>query len=108
MTIQEILHKYTIGEMTREETNEMLKEVDSGLYLDPEKNVITEEEMRQTIVGAYPEMVNGYGLLDTGSGSLDKVKVMDGVVQGFENNAGMLAFCLICGRTFKVEGNKLV
>ena len=107
MTTMEILNKYTAGEMTLEEANAALKKENTGFHLDPQKNVITEEEMKATTVGAYPEMANGYGLLDTGTGSFDKVRVANGFVQGFENEAGMMAFCLIGGKLYKVDGNVL-
>lgn len=109
----EIILKYTAGEATLEETNAALKEAGSGLYLDPQKNILTEEDKRATTIGYYPDQANGWGLLDTGTGSLDKIHVVNGktkypintVVDG---EANMLAYILIAGRTYKVMGDTLV
>ena len=67
MTTNEILNKYTTGEMTLPEANEALKEADSDLYLDPNRNVITPEELAETRVGVTPDEANGYGLMDYGA-----------------------------------------
>lgn len=111
--VTEIILKYTAGEATLEETNAALKEAGSGLYLDPMKNVLTEEDKRATTIGYYPDQANGWGLLDTGTCSLDKIQVVNGktkypintVVDG---EANMLAYVLIAGRTYKVMGDTLV
>ena len=76
MTTNEILNKYTTGEMTLPEANEALKEADSDLYLDPNRNVITPEELAETRVGMTPDEANGYGLMEHGAGSLEKVHVV--------------------------------
>lgn len=113
MNVTEIILKYTAGEATLEETNAALKEAGSSLQLDPMKNVLTEEDKRATTIGYYPDQANGWGLLDTGTGSLDKIQVVNGktkypintVVDG---EANMLAYVLIAGRTYKVMGDTLV
>lgn len=64
MNVNEIIEKYKNGEASLEETNAALKEIDSGLCYDPDKNVI------------QPEEEECFGLLDTGTGTLDKVKVI--------------------------------
>lgn len=69
--ITDILFKYTTGEATLEETNEALKEAEAGFHLEPGKNEITPEEAAQTVTGETPEEVTGYGLLDTGTGSME-------------------------------------
>ena len=76
--ITDILFKYTTGEATLEETNEALKEAEAGFRLEPGKNEITPEEAAQTVTGETPEEVTGYGLLDTGTGSMEKVKIVNG------------------------------
>lgn len=65
MSITSILRKYTEGEYTLEETNKKLKEANSNLHLDTEKNVIHENEIHE------------YGLLDTGTVTLDKVHIVN-------------------------------
>lgn len=75
--ITDILFKYTTGEATLEETNEALKEAEAGFHLEPGKNEITPEEAAQTVTGETPEEVTGYGLLDTGTGSIGGHETME-------------------------------
>lgn len=107
MNAIEIINKYTIGEATLEETNAALAKEGFGFHLDPMKNVITEEEKAATTLGENPAQVNGWGLLDTGTGSFDKVQVVNGVLVGFDNQAGMHCLFLIGGKTYKVDENRL-
>ena len=112
LTINDIVQKYTAGEIELAEANKKLAELGVGFHLNPEKNVMTEDEKRQTVVGYYPEQANGYGLLDTGTGSLDKAKVTNGkfdyainaVIDGKPN---MIAWFMIAGKTYAVVGDKL-
>ena len=75
--INETLSKYTAGEITLEQANEELKAAGAGFHLDPNKNVLTEEEKRATTIGHFPDQANGFGLLDSGTGTLDKVRVIE-------------------------------
>ena len=106
MTTNEILNKYTTGEMTLPEANEALKEADSDLYLDPNRNVITPEELAETRVGETPDEANGWGLMDHGVGCLEKVRVADGrtvdVDMGQET-----AYVYIGGRCYRLRGDVL-
>ena len=111
--ITEIINKYTAGEATLEETNAALKAAGSSLSLDPMKNVLTEADKRATTIGYYPDQANGWGLLDTGTGSLDKVQVVNGKTKYpintvIDGEANMLAYVLIAGRRYKVMGDALV
>lgn len=103
----EILEKYTAGEMELVEANEKLKEAGAGFHLDPQKNVITEEEKRATTIGYYPDQANGWGMLDTGTGTMDKAYCKNGVLVNFENHVNMYAMYIIAGRTYEVKGNVL-
>ena len=103
MSINEILMKYTNGEADLEKTNQALKEAGAKYHLDPGKNALTEAEIRATTVGTYPDMANGWGLLDTGTGSLDKVEVRGGRLVNMDCGE-MYALCLIAGKTYKVRG----
>ena len=94
MKATEIIALYTKGEKTLEETNEALKEIGAGFYLNPEKNTIA------------PDEVGRFGLLDTGTGYMDKVEVKDGELVNADCGE-MFALCLIGGKTYKVEGKKL-
>lgn len=95
MTNTEIILAYTAGKKTLEETNAALEANGAGYHLDPEKNVI------------HPDEVDRFGLLDTGTGSLDKVEIKDGKVLGFD--AGdMPAFVLFNGNIYRVHGDTLL
>ncbi len=113
-TINDILREYTTGEATAEEANAALQEAGAGFHLEPGRNVLTEEDRRETVVGYYPEQANGWGLLDTGTGTLDKVHVVCGRLEhpvnevlpdGLSTNCP--AYVTICGRTYEAFGDKL-
>ena len=104
--LREIIGTYTAGEATLEHTNKALADVGAGFHLDPNKNVLTEAEKRVTTVGYYPEQANGYGLLDTGTGSLDKVQVKGGHLVGCDCG-NMHALFSIAGKTYRVKGSIL-
>lgn len=112
-TINDVMQKYTLGEATLEETNEALKELDAGFHLIPGKNALTEEELRATTVGHYPDQANGYGLLDTGTGTLDKARVTNGKLSEAMNTIlpdgkpNMIVHFIICGKTYQVLGDTL-
>ena len=94
MSVTEIILKYKNGEATLEETNDALKEIDSGLSYDPDKNVI------------HPGEEATYGLLDTGTGTLDKVEIRDGELVNCDCG-DMYALCKFNGKLYRVYGNKL-
>ena len=94
MSINDILKKYTAGEADLPTTNEALKEAGAGFHLDPEKNTITDEE-RAT-----------HGLLDTGTGTLDKVEIKDMHLVNMDCGE-MYALCIFGGKTYKVHGTVL-
>lgn len=112
--MNEIIKKYTSGEATLEETNAALKEAGAGFYLDPGKNTLTEQEIKDTTVGTRPSDVTGYGLMDSGTGTMDKVHVVDGVIQGGPvntvNSDGVpneRDIVYIGGQTWQVYGDEL-
>ena len=105
--INEIMSKYTTGEITLEVANEKLKKAEAGIRLNPKKNVLTEEEKRATTIGCYPDQANGYGLLDTGTGTLDKVRCENGHLVGCDCGDSY-ALYIIAGRTYQVKGAELV
>ena len=73
--ITKILLDYTSGKTTLEETNHALEDAGSNIRLNPAKNLFTPEELLATHTGETPEEAEGYGLLDTGTGSMEKVHV---------------------------------
>lgn len=104
MSITEIILKYTSGEKTLEETNAALKEKGATFHLDPNKNVLTADEI-----------ANGTaGLLDTGTGSFDKVQIVNGELTNAVNtvmengSTSMKAFVLVGDNMYEVFGTKLV
>ena len=105
--INETMSKYTAGEITLEQANEELKKAEAGIRLNPKKNVLTEEEKRATTIGCYPDQANGYGLLDTGTGTLDKVRCENGHLVGCDMGESY-ALYIIAGRTYQVKGTELV
>lgn len=109
MEATEILRRYTSGEFTAEQVNAELANIGVDQYhLDAEKNKITAEEQAATSLGLFPpSTVNGFGLLDTGTGTLDKVEVRAGQLANMD--CGVLhALLYIGGEMYKIEGKKLV
>lgn len=97
MTATEILNKYTAGEATLEETNAALKEAGANFHLNPGKNEIK------------PGEEANYGLLDTGTGSFDKVEINPETMTMVNCDCGeTYALCIYNGKTYKVQGAKLV
>ena len=104
--LRDIISKYTAGEITLDFTNKALEDAGAGFHLDPRKNVLTEEEKRATTVGYYPEQANGYGLLDTGTGSLNKVRVKNGQLVNCDCG-NLYALLSIAGKTYHIKGRFL-
>ena len=94
-TITDIIQDYTIGKTPLEETNAALKEAGANFHLDPEKNTIAEDEQDR------------YGLLDTGTGTLDKVEIEDMQLKNMDCGE-MYALCIFQGKTYRVKGRELV
>lgn len=111
--INEILKNYTTGEADLEATNAALREAGAGFSLQPGQNEITEADRQETTVGYYPSQANGYGLLDTGTGTLDKVPVKAGKLPFAVNevqadgSTNGFAQVVICGRVYEVFGDAL-
>ena len=111
--INKILRDYTAGEADLETTNTALAEAGAGYHLEPGHNEITEKDRRETAVGYYPEQALGWGLLDTGTGTLDKAWVEFEYLQNPVNevlpdgSVNMEAYITICGKIYRVLGSKL-
>ena len=107
MNTNEILNKYTAGDMPLDEANAALeKETDGKLQLDPTRNLFSAQELMETRVGDTPDEANGWGLMDHGIGCLEKVHVVNGrtvdVDMGQET-----AFVYIAGRKYRLRGDVL-
>lgn len=113
-TINEILADYTAGKEDLETTNAALKEAGATYHLEPGRNELTEWEKQHTSVGYYPEQADGWGYLDTGTGTLDKVRVNAGILENKVNeplpdgSVNMPAYVTICGKTYAVRYGELV
>ena len=104
--VNRIIAKYTAGKATLEETNADLKELGVDLRLNPAKNILTADEVANTHVGKVANKTHGFGLLDTGTGTLDKVEVQHGKL--VDNDVGeMYALCIIGGKVYHVQGDTL-
>ena len=111
--INEIVSDYTSGKVDVEATNAALKAAGAGFSFVPGQNVLTEEEIKATTVGNTPAKANGYGLLETGTGSMEKVKVTNGKLDHAVNtvnadgSTNMLAYVYIGGKRYQVYGDEL-
>lgn len=113
--INEILRDYTSGEADLETTNAALAEAGAGFSFRPGQNEITDDDRRETVVGYYPGQAGGWGLLDTGTGSMEKVHIVNGKLDHAVNEVldlpdkptNMPAYVLICGRRYEVLGDTL-
>ena len=80
-------------------------ELNANIRLEPGKHELTAEETAAAKADTAAT-ANGYGLLDTGTGSLDKVLVRDGHLVGCDCGE-MYALCMIAGKVFPVKGAAL-
>ena len=86
-----------------DKANEALK--GTGIQLDPEKNVIKPEEA--AVVCEDVSKINGFALLDTGTGTMDKVEIKNGKL--VYSVGDMVAFVIIGDALFEVmNGTDLV
>lgn len=112
-SINEILRNYTTGDASLEAANAALAEAGAGFSLAPGQNEITDADRQETTVGYYPRQANGYGLLNTGTGTLDKVPVREGKLPFAVNevqpdgSTNSFAQVVICGRVYEVFGDTL-
>ena len=91
-----IIAAYTMGNISLEEANHRLVEAGAGFTLDPDRCKLTREMIE-----------HGWGLLDTGTGTLDPVQVRDNEL--VDNDMGdMPAFVCLRGAWYEVKGNKVI
>lgn len=105
--LEKTLLDYTKGEKTLEETNKALKDMGSNIYLNPARNLFSAEELMDTTLGEDPPAtVNGYGIMDHGVGSMEKVHVVDGKTPDV-NMGEETAFVYIGGECYRLRGDTL-
>lgn len=97
MNAYEIIKKYTTGEKTLVETNTELERIGAGFYLDINKHLLTEDEIKNGTAG----------LLDTGTGTMDKVHIANGELVNCDCG-DMYALVIVSGKTYEVKGKKLI
>ena len=95
MNATDIVRKYSAGELTLEEANKKLEAAAAGFHLGPKRNVIA------------PDEVGRFGLLDTGTGTLDKVEISGGCLVNADVG-DMVAFCFFNGKLYPVSGSFLI
>lgn len=65
------------------------------------------------MAGCYPEQASGFGPLDTGTGSMEKVRVAGGKPNFAINriqpdgSTNMVAYLIICSKTYEIFGDRL-
>lgn len=96
VNMYEIVKAWEAGEKTLEEANAEL--MGTGIYLDPKKQEI--EEGAGAVVCEDVNKINGFAMLDTGTGSLDKVEIKDGKL--VHSMGDMFALVLIGDSMFEV------
>lgn len=104
--IEDIIRSYSNGAISLEAANDALKEARATVHIDPHRNDLTPEEVLHTTAGDTPADANGWGLLDTGTGSLDKVEVRGGKLANMDCGE-MHALCIIGGKVYQVIGDTL-
>ena len=96
MTTTKIIATYTMGGISLEEANRRLAEAKACFVIDPDRCKLTPEMIEQ-----------GWGLLDTGTGTLDPVQVRDNEL--VDNDMGdMPAFVCLAGTWYEVKGRNVM
>lgn len=113
MNINDIIKDYTSGKIPVTEANAALKEAGAGFHFEPGQNTLSDEDIAGTVGGPRPQDAEGWGLLDTGTGTLDKVRVTGGKLDHPVNRVlddgitSMRAYVYIGGYTWEVYGDTL-
>lgn len=94
--VTDTINAYARGELTLEECNAKLRELGLHVMVDPDRPKLT------------PEMIEaGWGLLETGTGTLDPVQVRDDEL--VDTDLGdMPGFVCLRGIWHEVKGRKVV
>ena len=99
-TLEEVLYDYTRGEKTLEEANKARRSWGGGSPWTPP------EELAETRVGVTPDEANGWGILDHGVGSLEKVHVVNGRTVDVDMGQGT-AYVYMAGKRYRLRGDVL-
>ena len=104
MNVNEIMQAYSEGTIGLADANRMLKEVSkTGLQIDPYKNVLTAGEAAQIVVSDDPKGCSGYGFMNHGIGTPEKMHLDHGKFDydtGFDETMHVTFY--IGGKMFRV------
>ena len=106
LDLEQVLMDYRNGEKDVEDTNKALKELNSGLFIDPDKNVITDEEWANTTITGDLKTINGYVYVELGVGDPEKVRVIDSVLQGCDMGE-QYAQAIVGPLWWEIKGDKI-
>lgn len=103
--ITKTIRDWANGKIKLEEANKILKENNSLVYIDPKHNHI--ENGTGAVADKNIFNISGYALLDSGTGSLDKVEIKNGKL--VQNVGDMYCLVIIGDNYYNVEnGEELV
>lgn len=106
--MNEIIKAYSDGKLSQEDANKQLEAIGSTVRIDEMKNVITEEEKKVTSTDGTPGGTTGWGFMNHGIGTPEKMYVKNGK---FEYDTGfdldMNVTMTINGVKFRVNRDKL-
>ena len=105
--MNEIIKKYSTGELTLEQANQQLEDIGSTVRLNPLKNTISGEEMAKTVVSDDPSKVSGWGMMNHGVGSMEKMHIQNGKLDydtGFYDGTAVM---YVKGNMYAVNGDHL-
>lgn len=101
MKYTDIINGWKSGAYGVEDANKKLQAIGAGFTINPDKNKITPDEAMKG------DERNGFGMLDTGTGSMDKVEIRE--MKLVHNIGDMKAFVKFNGKLYEVkDGEKLV
>ena len=107
MKASEIIRKYTEKAITLEEANQLLEENGSTVRLDLFKNAISGQEFAETKVNDDPVKVTGWGMMNHGVGSMEKMHIQNGKLDYDTGFHGDTAVLYIKGKMFRVNGDHI-
>lgn len=107
----DIILEHSKGTISLEEANKQLAAIGSDLHLDPHKNRISGAEMAKTHSDGTPEGTSGWGFMNHGIGTPEKMHVEKGKLD-YDTGFGIgehdpSATLYIAGYVFDVVGDHI-
>lgn len=106
--MNEIIKAYADERISLEDANKQLEAIGSTIRIDPDKNVISAQEMAATVVDDDPKKVSGWGLMYHGIGKPEKMRVQNGKFEydtGYERDQGIVL--KILDRKYRIVGDHI-